>query len=620
MYFLDNNTDRQVLNLLTKSMSNKDIEKSLSKSGLVQVERTVSKPGITPFRQKFWVRPDQVKKTDIVLHGKVPNTPTRAVNPNLENAIKQFNGTMVNGQVSFKNPADEIMFKQHLKNLNNPHFNILDKWSKQGTHQATIDNFVDPKDLTPQQRSIGELGKQLGTPILFFKGSEELNGAHANGITYLNVDSKVDPHWTFWHESGHWLKAQYPDLVKDVINNLNITKIQINAFREHTQRYDLSDDEVREEIFADNMFDANKRLDILQTLHKKDTNVLDRLVSWLKSTMDKVISHFTTSKYGLTRNQQNQMFKELNDVLSHIKDNNTPRYATMKYSDTGAFNFQEMKAVRDKYEGTDKWLKAPNGQPTNLTEKQWLMVRTPSFKKWFGDWESDPAHSSSIVDNNSEPLVVYHGARQAGHTVFDDYEGEKASDAPVGTSWFTNDFEVARSYSGAHGLITQYGEDFYENDGGGGNYACFLNIREPAMIDFEGAHWDGMAYGKTQILDEDDIPITNAMGKTLFDSEEDAEAYAQEMELEDYTISTDPWIGHDTNSVVQEALQGDYGDNDGVIIYNVVDTGGRTYYESVANDYIVFNPNQIKSAVDNVGTFDVNNPDIRFSMSKPHRT
>ncbi len=32
-------------------------------------------------------------------------------------------------------------------------------------------------------------------------------------------------------------------------------------------------------------------------------------------------------------------------------------------------------------------MKAPNGKPTNLNEKQWLQVRTKAFKKWFGDWE-----------------------------------------------------------------------------------------------------------------------------------------------------------------------------------------------------------------------------------------
>lgn len=44
-------------------------------------------------------------------------------------------------------------------------------------------------------------------------------------------------------------------------------------------------------------------------------------------------------------------------------------------------------AVRNQYEGTTMWMKAPNGKPTNLTEEQWLLVRTPAFKAWFGDWE-----------------------------------------------------------------------------------------------------------------------------------------------------------------------------------------------------------------------------------------
>ena len=38
-----------------------------------------------------------------------------------------------------------------------------------------------------------------------------------------------------------------------------------------------------------------------------------------------------------------------------------------------------------KSDGT--YMKAPNGQPTNLSERQWEQVRTKAFKRWFGDWE-----------------------------------------------------------------------------------------------------------------------------------------------------------------------------------------------------------------------------------------
>ena len=53
-------------------------------------------------------------------------------------------------------------------------------------------------------------------------------------------------------------------------------------------------------------------------------------------------------------------------------------------------------------------LLAPNGKPSNLTPEQYALVRTPAFKKWFGDWENSPETSSKVVDSNGEPLVVYH--------------------------------------------------------------------------------------------------------------------------------------------------------------------------------------------------------------------
>lgn len=55
-------------------------------------------------------------------------------------------------------------------------------------------------------------------------------------------------------------------------------------------------------------------------------------------------------------------------------------------SETGAQ--REYDEVVKRYKGTAQWLKAPNGKPSNLNERQWVQVRTPSFKKWFGDWES----------------------------------------------------------------------------------------------------------------------------------------------------------------------------------------------------------------------------------------
>ncbi len=55
---------------------------------------------------------------------------------------------------------------------------------------------------------------------------------------------------------------------------------------------------------------------------------------------------------------------------------------------------------------------------------------------------------------------------------------------------------------------------------------------------------------------------------------------------------------------------------DGLIIKNIIDSAGPGFEDS-ANDYVVFSPSQIKSATDNVGTFDSGNVDIRFSVGRP---
>ena len=50
----------------------------------------------------------------------------------------------------------------------------------------------------------------------------------------------------------------------------------------------------------------------------------------------------------------------------------------------------EVKAKWTNPDGSMKkgYMLAPNGKPTNLSEGQWLQVRTPNFKKWFVDWET----------------------------------------------------------------------------------------------------------------------------------------------------------------------------------------------------------------------------------------
>jgi len=50
-------------------------------------------------------------------------------------------------------------------------------------------------------------------------------------------------------------------------------------------------------------------------------------------------------------------------------------------------------------------MKAPNGKPTRLNERQWLQVRTDKFKKWFGDWEL-AEQAEYLLGNNYASILT----------------------------------------------------------------------------------------------------------------------------------------------------------------------------------------------------------------------
>ncbi|MDR1932296.1 MAG: hypothetical protein LBQ57_05655 [Spirochaetales bacterium] len=47
----------------------------------------------------------------------------------------------------------------------------------------------------------------------------------------------------------------------------------------------------------------------------------------------------------------------------------------------------ELRELEKLYPPDANEYQAPNGRPSNLSPEAWYAVRTPSFKKWFGDWE-----------------------------------------------------------------------------------------------------------------------------------------------------------------------------------------------------------------------------------------
>lgn len=114
----------------------------------------------------------------------------------------------------------------------------------------------------------------------------------------------------------------------------------------------------------------------------------------------------------------------------------------------------ERKAIVRNAKENGTFMKAPNGRISNLDKISWITVRTKEFKNWFGDWENDKENSSKIVDENGEPLVVFHGS---------DYENDSTKEG----DWSNNALEYATYFA-----PYKYADNSF-------SYAAFLNIRNP---------------------------------------------------------------------------------------------------------------------------------------------
>ncbi|HDR0673407.1 TPA: hypothetical protein QBZ85_001075 [Pasteurella multocida] len=210
--------------------------------------------------------------------------------------------------------------------------------------------------------------------------------------------------------------------------------------------------------------------------------------------------------------------------------------------------------------GQEAYQQAVKDGKTELSYRQWVQVRTPEFKAWFGDWENDPENASKVINpRTGEPLVVYHGSN-AEFTVFDKNKiGTTTDNGMRGKGFY---------FSPNKDLVSMnYGSNVTES---------FLNSRQP----FDPLKFDS--------------------GETL----------SKHLGIDDGMFSFTPNADFKVYQPYSSSLTSAIKDNG----YD-----GISYPNRLEN--VVFEPNQIKSATNNTGAFDHSNADIRFSkaLQKPDR-
>ena len=259
-------------------------------------------------------------------------------------------------------------------------------------------------------------------------------------------------------------------------------------------------------------------------------------------------------------------------------------------------------------------LLAPNGEKSNLTERQYAQVRTKSFKDWFGDWENNPSEASKVVDENGEPLVVYHGSKSILN-VFDPSKSKSRqylSQQIKPTNFFSSDKTVADFFALTENqsLASQISKsidivlDAFAEE----------NVDKDTLADEvwkEAAHRTGKSKEFVKDFWENKVPEEYKKYNefdTIRMEDPDISKYKYNVFLNMKSPIILDAKGERANRFI-EANKEVLNNNDEVIIININETVGK---KDTATDYLVRNSNQIKSATENIGTFSRTNDDIRY--------
>lgn len=317
------------------------------------------------------------------------------------------------------------------------------------------------------------------------------------------------------------------------------------------------------------------------------------------------------------------------------------------------------KAPRDA-EGN---LLAPNGKKSNLTERQYAQVRTKEFKDWFGDWENNPKNASKVVDENGEPMVVWHsGMSEIKDNIFrnkvittinkeeewvtdksiEDYikegyiiseediakynEGKDVEIAKPNAIYASSERDVSNSYTKkSYEASIEFNEEVEDRaeqraeDWGNEEYYLYLDFLKTTrdkelaskMTDEEmlKRHPEGKEeyISPTNPYEYKDIPIGTELA--IFSAIKNpliVDAHKSNWNNISFNGGT-----YTTRTLEKYARNNGY---DGIIVKNVLDIGsyGRLEAHKFSTVVAAMNPNQIKSATDNIGTFSRTNDRIDY--------
>lgn len=511
---------------------------------------------------------------------------------------------------------------------------LINRNGRADTGGVTVyaDNGTDVSHI-PQELIdvLGNLAKKTGRNIIISdRLADGVNGVARDGNIILSSEiSSQKILATALHEAGHMIKKTNPTewrTLSDFVSDYLVRKgVDLNKMIDRTiERYgnrlqadegENTRDAALEEIVCDTLMSIasdEKALNIALSTKQNKAKIAAAIKSLIIKVKDWLIGKSTN--YGA------KAFAKDLEALENLA------HRFSEAADTARENITEQSEVQngekidiEKYSigSTDNIVQEKFDD--NVNKKINNITQSKQFIRWFGDWQNSPAKASKAVDNNGEPLVLYH---QTGKefTTFDAKQkgsGEFDSEMPTGIFMKPTNNDI----------------------GVGGNIQMplYASIKNPLIVNNRSElvkFYDKNVQGYTKAKSA--IDSVNEEYKAKFNEEmkRENEEYQKlwnakkngEISEEEYqkSISRDALdeIMEEWENKVNEAsrnakaLIDDYFQNsnyDGVIVNNDVGSFGRS-----TKTFIAFENTQVKSATDNIGTFDGNNPDIRYSLDEDY--
>lgn len=173
-----------------------------------------------------------------------------------------------------------------------------------------------------------------------------------------------------------------------------------------------------DEVFKEDSVDRNKIFANLAVLQGRAVVVEHKGIKYVVNNRNQIISG-ATGKMMQWSEENGDRNAIIQAAEKRFKEKDVK--AAMEKS---VYNSEEQSII-DKAKKDGTFMMAPNGKPTNLTERQWVRARTKAFKDQFGDWEKEYTPQTNIYKEN--PWEKYMETEDTGRT----YIGHSGKTIPI---------------------------------------------------------------------------------------------------------------------------------------------------------------------------------------------